>query len=76
MPLTECPDCSNSISTEAYVCPKCGRPTFAGCGAHIEQVLGDVPPAQRCRCREEAAKNPDAPGASGPRSWLRGLLGK
>jgi predicted amidophosphoribosyltransferase len=27
MPLMECPDCSNSISTEAYVCPKCGRPT-------------------------------------------------
>ena len=33
-------------------CPKCGRPTYAGCGAHIEQVLGDVPPAARCRCRE------------------------
>ncbi len=27
MPLIECPDCSNQISTEAYVCPKCGRPT-------------------------------------------------
>jgi hypothetical protein len=27
MPLTECPDCSNPISTEAYACPKCGRPT-------------------------------------------------
>jgi len=24
-------------------CRKCGRPTFAGCGAHVEQVLGDVP---------------------------------
>ena len=27
MPLTECPDCATQISTEAYVCPKCGRPT-------------------------------------------------
>ena len=27
MALIECPDCSNQISTEAYVCPKCGRPT-------------------------------------------------
>ncbi len=34
-------------------CSKCGRPTFAGCGAHVEQVLGDVPRAERCRCREE-----------------------
>ena len=33
-------------------CPKCGRPTFAGCGAHVEQVLGDVPKSQRCSCRE------------------------
>lgn len=27
MALTECPDCGNGISTDAYVCPKCGRPT-------------------------------------------------
>ena len=57
-------------------CSKCGRPTYAGCGAHIEQVLGDVPTAARCRCREERAKSPSAAGDSGPRSWLRGLLGK
>ena len=44
-------------------CAKCGRPTYAGCGAHIEQVLGDVPPEARCRCREEQAKPPDAPDA-------------
>ncbi len=56
-------------------CPKCGRPSFAGCGMHVEQVLGNVPPAQRCRCREDRATGPTAPGA-GPRSWLRGLLGK
>lgn len=57
-------------------CSKCGRPTYAGCGAHIEQVLGNIPPAARCRCREERAKGPVAPTPTGPRSWLRGLLGK
>ena len=36
-------------------CPQCGKPTFVGCGAHVEQVLGDVPPAKRCKCREQAA---------------------
>lgn len=56
-------------------CRKCGRPTFAGCGMHVEQVLGNVPPAQRCQCRDARAKSPDAPG-TGARSWLRGLLGK
>jgi hypothetical protein len=57
-------------------CAKCGRPTYAGCGRHVEQVLGDVPPAQRCRCDETRAKTPDAPPSAGPRSWLRTLLGK
>ena len=57
-------------------CARCGRPTYAGCGAHVEQVLGDVPRAARCQCREERAKNPGAPGTAGPLSWVRGLLGK
>ncbi len=62
-------------------CPKCGRPTYAGCGAHIEQVLGDVPPAARCSCRDEDArgdkesKDANAPQAA-QRSWLRALLGR
>jgi hypothetical protein len=42
-----------------------------GCGRHVEQVLGDVAPEDRCRCREEkrgsAAKEP---------SFLERLLGK
>lgn len=36
-------------------CSKCGKPTYAGCGMHIEQVLGDVPSGERCRCREAAS---------------------
>jgi hypothetical protein len=36
-------------------CPQCGKPTYAGCGAHIEQVLGNVPKDQRCKCREASA---------------------
>lgn len=35
-------------------CPKCKKPTFAGCGAHVEMVLADVPKDQRCRCHEQA----------------------
>lgn len=55
-------------------CRKCSKPTFAGCGRHIEQVLGDVPPSDRCRCREEASASQKAPtdtqGAR-PRPWWR-----
>lgn len=34
-------------------CKKCGKPTWAGCGAHVEQALANVPREQRCRCSEQ-----------------------
>ena len=34
----------------AITCQKCQRPSWAGCGRHVEQVLGHVPPAERCQC--------------------------
>lgn len=39
-------------------CSSCGKPTFAGCGMHVEQVLGDVPREERCKCREKGATAP------------------
>jgi hypothetical protein len=58
-------------------CNRCHRPTFAGCGAHVEQVLGDVAPQDRCRCRETqvAAPAPDGPDR-GVAAWLKRLAGK
>ncbi|MEZ4362471.1 MAG: hypothetical protein R3B48_19935 [Kofleriaceae bacterium] len=51
-------------------CGSCGQPTYAGCGAHIEQVLGDVPVSERCQCREAKA-------SAAPRgSWWSRLVGK
>ncbi|MFO0591346.1 MAG: hypothetical protein U0441_27610 [Polyangiaceae bacterium] len=35
-------------------CSKCGKPTFAGCGMHEEQVLAGVPKDKRCTCRQDA----------------------
>lgn len=35
-------------------CERCRKPSFVGCGMHVEQVLRDVPPAERCHCREQA----------------------
>jgi hypothetical protein len=61
-------------------CSSCGKATYTGCGMHVEQVLGNVPPAERCRCREERAegraKDATAGGGAGPKSWLRRLLGE
>jgi hypothetical protein len=37
-------------------CTACGKPSFAGCGMHIEQVLGDVPRGERCRCADDKAQ--------------------
>jgi len=37
-------------------CGDCGKPTWKGCGAHVEKVLANVPSDERCRCREQAAE--------------------
>jgi hypothetical protein len=42
-------------------CKNCGKPTWKGCGQHIEQALANVPRDQRCSCTPEelaAAKGP------------------
>jgi hypothetical protein len=31
-------------------CDKCGKPSWVGCGAHVEQILKDVPADKRCQC--------------------------
>jgi len=48
-------------------CPTCHRPTYAGCGQHVEQVLGDVDPTERCRCADAAQP---APSTQVNRSWF------
>jgi len=55
-------------------CNECGRPTYAGCGQHIEQVLGDVPPENRCRCEEKTKSGGDAVTGSSPLAWLQKLF--
>jgi hypothetical protein len=57
-------------------CKQCGKPTYAGCGAHVEQVLANVPPENRCRCREVNAKAPATQGTRERRSWLGELFRK
>jgi hypothetical protein len=34
-------------------CETCEKPTYAGCGEHIEEVLGDVPEAERCQGHDD-----------------------
>ncbi|MDO8364273.1 MAG: hypothetical protein Q7V88_15385 [Actinomycetota bacterium] len=39
-------------------CKRCGKPSWAGCGAHVDKVLADVPKADRCRCNEPGYRAP------------------
>lgn len=32
----------------AVICKTCGKPTWAGCGMHVNEVLAGVPVADRC----------------------------
>lgn len=35
---------------QKVTCDKCGKPTWQGCGQHIEEALKDVKPEDRCTC--------------------------
>jgi hypothetical protein len=56
-------------------CGRCGKPTYAGCGAHIEQVLADVPKPERCRCREELPNETGRAADAGVVGWFKERLG-
>ncbi|MFO0747223.1 MAG: hypothetical protein U1F43_16390 [Myxococcota bacterium] len=60
----------------AVRCGKCGKVGWAGCGAHVDQVLAGVAPADRCRCREEKAAAASAESAGGEKSGFRGFVDK
>lgn len=32
-------------------CGTCGKVTWTGCGMHVDAVMADVRPADRCTCR-------------------------
>jgi hypothetical protein len=48
---------------QRVTCSRCGKPSWVGCGAHVEQALRGVPPAERCACPR-------------PKSLLARLFGK
>ncbi len=55
---------------QRVTCNTCGKPTYAGCGRHIEQVLGDVSVDKRCKCRESKRADQPAPKDS----WIKRIL--
>ncbi|MGA3218618.1 MAG: hypothetical protein ABSE77_06010 [Acidimicrobiales bacterium] len=57
----------------AVTCRKCGRPSWKGCGAHVEQVLGHVPRSERCQCGSE--KTPPSQANAKRKSWFARLSG-
>jgi ribosomal 50S subunit-associated protein YjgA (DUF615 family) len=57
-------------------CSECNKPSYAGCGAHIEQVLADVPREDRCRCREAKREAKQRAAGDKPPSLLRRLFGR
>lgn len=45
-------------------CAKCRKPSYSGCGMHVEQVLGNVPREERCACHSKP--KPKRPGEPSP----------
>ncbi|MFM8254480.1 MAG: hypothetical protein ACKN9O_04555 [Actinomycetota bacterium] len=43
------------------ICRQCGKPTWSGCGEHIEIALAGVPKSDRCQ-GHDASSAPKSPG--------------
>lgn len=43
-------------------CRKCGKPTWSGCGNHIEIALQGIPKGQRCQGHQNDPVEPKGPG--------------
>jgi len=52
-------------------CATCNKPTWEGCGEHIEYALTGVPVTERCTCPREQVK-----AASNTKSPLDRILGR
>lgn len=37
---------------QRVTCSACGKPTWTGCGEHVEEALAGVPVAERCTCAD------------------------
>lgn len=35
---------------QRVTCETCSKPTWSGCGQHIEEALAGVPVSERCQC--------------------------
>ena len=52
-------------------CKKCHKPGWAGCGAHVEQVLGHVAKSDRCSCSADKAAVKSPASKAGAFSFLK-----
>ena len=41
----------------AVECPKCGKTTWSGCGAHVDRVMKNVPESERCTCATSGTRS-------------------
>ncbi len=57
---------------QRIVCESCGKPSYAGCGRHVDQVLSDVPVQERCHCKEGRPQHAPVPPKRA--SWLWSVL--
>jgi len=58
----------------AVKCGTCGKTTWAGCGAHVAQVMAGVPEDRRCRCDEQQSTATEPKGNDATSSRGGGFL--
>jgi hypothetical protein len=50
-------------------CASCGKTTWSGCGLHVDDVMANVAPDQRCTCNPTS--NPPTEQSARRFPWFR-----
>ena len=50
-------------------CDVCGKPTWEGCGEHIDHALQGVAVADRCHCKTYVGTDAPSGGSASASSW-------
>lgn len=52
-PCNVSPQATEAVMCRRVRCEVCNKPSYTGCGRHVEEVLGAIAKADRCTCRSK-----------------------
>ena len=66
---------TNNTMCSRVKCRSCGKPTWSGCGQHIQSALGSVKEDDRCPNWKQGSRHPCGPVEKGSSGFMGSMFG-